>query len=219
MRWTLTHVTALRIDAIAVLTRLRILAFVDIRAVASRFVQLESLVADAAEHAVNILAFTKDAQIAEHLTLVDVDARLLVAFVRVHESHFALAAERARIIEALTVLAKCRVVGAFVNVLADVTVAAETRVANAFERSFGVDALGVLIATAVIGETLVNVSADDAVSGETVTALTFESTRSVGTFRVAVAVESSEEAFVIVSAAWIVFVRFDRVSVLAAALE
>ena len=131
MRWTLTHVTALRIDAIAVLTRLRILAFVNIRAVASRFVQLESLVADAAEHAVNILAFTKDAQIAKHLTLVDVDARLLVAFVRVHESHFALAAERARIIEALTVLAKCRVVGAFVNVLADVTVAAETRVANA----------------------------------------------------------------------------------------
>jgi len=133
MRRTLTHVTALRIDAIAVLTRLRILAFVNIRAVTPRFVQLESLVADAAEHAVNILAFTKDAQIAKHLTLVDVDARLLVAFVRVHESHFALAAERARIIEALTVLAKCRVVGAFVNVLADVTVATETRVANALD--------------------------------------------------------------------------------------
>ena len=65
------------------------------------------------------------------MTLVDIDTRLLVAFVRVHESHFALAAERAGIIETLAVLAKCWVVGAFVNVLADVTVSAETRVANA----------------------------------------------------------------------------------------
>jgi hypothetical protein len=76
-----------------------------------------------------------------------------------------------------------------------------------------------LIATAVVRETFVYVPTDDAVTGETVTALAFESARSVGAFRIAITVESSEEALVIVRAAWIVLVSFDRVSVLTAALE
>jgi hypothetical protein len=72
VRRTLADVAALRVDTSAVLTSLRILALVDVRTISTGFIQLESLVADAAEHAVNVLAFAENAQVAEHLTLVDV---------------------------------------------------------------------------------------------------------------------------------------------------
>lgn len=68
----LTDVAALRVDTVTVLTSLWIFAFVDIRTVATRLVQRETLVADAAEHAVNVFAFTKHAEVAEHLTFVNV---------------------------------------------------------------------------------------------------------------------------------------------------
>ena len=70
MRRTLADVAALRVDTSAVLTGLRILALVDVRTISAGFIQLESLVADATEHAVNVLAFAENAQVAEHLTLV-----------------------------------------------------------------------------------------------------------------------------------------------------
>ena len=72
MWWTLADVAALRVDTIAILTRLRILTFVDVGTVATRFVQLESFVANAAEHAVDVLALAENAEVTEHQTLVDV---------------------------------------------------------------------------------------------------------------------------------------------------
>jgi len=72
MRWTLTDVVALGVDTVAILARLRILALVDIRAVATGLVQLESFVTNAAEHAVDVLALAENTQVAEHQTLVDV---------------------------------------------------------------------------------------------------------------------------------------------------
>ena len=72
MWWTLTDVGALRVDAVAVLTGLGVLALVDISAIATGLVQLESFVADAAEHAVDVLALAENAQVAEHQTLVDI---------------------------------------------------------------------------------------------------------------------------------------------------
>ena len=72
MGWTLTDVSSLRIDAVAVLAGLRVFTFVDVGTVTARLVQLESLVADATEHAVDILALTENAQVAEHQALVDV---------------------------------------------------------------------------------------------------------------------------------------------------
>ena len=72
VRRALASVAALRVDARAVLAGLWVLALVDVGAVAARLVQLEALVADAAEHAVDVLALAEHAQVAEHLTLVDV---------------------------------------------------------------------------------------------------------------------------------------------------
>ena len=107
---TLADVTALRIDAISVLACLWIIAFIYICAIATGFVQLEALVTDASEHSVDIFTFTEDAQVAKHLAFVDIDARLLVALIRVHETHFALAAERSWIVEALPVLTQRRII-------------------------------------------------------------------------------------------------------------
>ena len=61
------------------------------------------------------------------------NARLFVAFVGVHEAHFALAAERSWIVEALAVFAQRRVVGALVDVLTHVAVAPEAGVAHALK--------------------------------------------------------------------------------------
>ena len=157
VRWTLAHVAALRVDTVAVLTCLRILAFVNISAVSARFVQREAFVADAAEHAVNVFAFTKHAEVTKHLAFVDIcaskhqnsellknsyfsfiyyqcvltDARLLVAFIWMHKSHFAFATERSWVVETLAVFAETGIVGAFINILANVTIAAESSVTDA----------------------------------------------------------------------------------------
>lgn len=67
-----------------------------------------------------------------------------------HESHFAFALERTGRIQALPVVAQCRIVRAFVYIDATVAVPFEAGVASAFEGTIGVDALSVLIAAAVI---------------------------------------------------------------------
>jgi len=92
---------------------------------------LVSLVALAAEHAEEVDALAVDAEVVEHVALVDVDARLLVSRLGVHEPHVALAPERARVIEALAVLAQIRVVRALVHVLTREAVPPEPRVTNA----------------------------------------------------------------------------------------
>lgn len=85
----------------------------------------------ATEHAEYILATTEHAQITEHLALVYIDARLLVTLVGVHEAHLALASKRSRIIEAVAILAKSIVVGAFVDILTSVAIPSEASVAIA----------------------------------------------------------------------------------------
>lgn len=137
MRRTLADVSALRVDAGAILAGLRALAFVHVGAVAAGAVELVTVVALAAEHAEDVLAATEHAQITEHVALVYVDARLLVALVRMHEAHLALAAIRTGIIEAMTVLAERDVLRALVDVLAAVAVAAETGVAHALQQFVG----------------------------------------------------------------------------------
>lgn len=98
MRWAPTNVFALRVDTGAVLAGLRALALVHVGAVAAGTIELVALVALAAEHPEDVFAVTKDAEIAEHLALVDVYASLFVTFVWVHETHLALAAISARIV-------------------------------------------------------------------------------------------------------------------------
>lgn len=72
MRRALADVAALRVYTVAVLAGLRVLALVNIRAIAARLVQSEALIANAAEHAVDVLAFAEHAEVAEHLALVDI---------------------------------------------------------------------------------------------------------------------------------------------------
>jgi microsomal dipeptidase-like Zn-dependent dipeptidase len=59
---------------------------------------------------------------------------LFIALIRMHETHLALAAERSWVVETLAVLTQGGIVGAFVNVLTDVAVPAESRVADALKQ-------------------------------------------------------------------------------------
>lgn len=72
MWWTLTDVGALRVDTITVLASLWIFTFVNIRTVSTGFIKSEALVADTAEHSVNVFAFSKHAKVTKHLTFVDI---------------------------------------------------------------------------------------------------------------------------------------------------
>lgn len=131
VRWTPADVFALGVDAGAVLAGLRTLAFVHVGAVAAGTVELVAFVALAAEHAEDVLAATEDAEIAEHIALVDVDARLLITLIRVHEAHFTFAAISARVVQAVSILAERAVLRAFVDVLAAVAVPTKASVAYA----------------------------------------------------------------------------------------
>lgn len=136
MRWTPADVFALGVDAGAVLAGLRALAFVHVGAVATGTVELVALVALAAEHAEDVLAAAEDAEVAEHIALVDVNARLLVTLVRVHEAHFTFAAISARVVQAVPILAERAVLRALVDVLAAVAVATKPGVAHALQVQF-----------------------------------------------------------------------------------
>lgn len=129
MWWTPADVFALRVDAGAILAGLRTLALVYIGAVAAGTVELVALVALAAEHAEDVLAAAEDAEIAEHVTLIDVHARLLVMFIRVHETHLTFTAISTWIIQAVPILAERAILCALVDVLAAVAVASKTSVA------------------------------------------------------------------------------------------
>jgi len=105
MRWTFADIFALRVDASAILAGLWALALVHVSAIATGTIQLVTLVALAAEHAEDVLAVAEHAQIAKHLAFVDIHASLLVMFIWMHETHFALAAISARIVQAMSVFA------------------------------------------------------------------------------------------------------------------
>lgn len=217
IRRALAYVFPLGIYTCAVLARLRILAFVDIRAISARAVQLVSLVALATEHAEYILATAEHAQVAEHLALVYIDARLLVALVGVHEAHLALASKRSRIIEAVAILAKGVVVGAFVDVLTGVAVPSEPSVAIALEGSLRVDALRVGIASSVVREALVDVPTFDAVPHETLVAGALVRALSVLAFCELAARVDVQKTLVVIGASR-PLVRFHRVPFLAPAI-
>lgn len=136
MWWALADIFALRIDAGTVLAGLRALAFVYVSAVAAGTVELVALVALAAEHTEDVLAAAEDAEIAEHLTLVDIHARLLVMFIRMHEAHLTFAAISTRIVQTVPILAECTILRALIDVFATVAVASKTSVAYTLQEWF-----------------------------------------------------------------------------------
>lgn len=116
-----------------VLTALRTLALVNIRAIATRPVQLVAIVALAPEHSKYIFALSKNAKIVEHFAFVDVDAGLLVALVGMHETHLTFASERPGVIEAVTVLTQTGIIGTLVNVNARVPITSKSCVTDALQ--------------------------------------------------------------------------------------
>lgn len=84
------------------------------------------------------------------------------------------------------------------------------------ERSFRIDTLGILIATAIVGQTFVDVTTNDAVAGESFATTAFITTFCVVTFRIDVTAECSQQTFVIVCATRAVV--FDGIALLTAAL-
>lgn len=136
MWWTPADVFALRVDAGTILAGLRTLALIYVGTVAAGTVELVALVAFAAEHAEDVLAAAEDAEIAEHVTLIDVHARLLVTFIRVHETHLTFTAISTWVIQAVPILTERAVLRAFVDVLAVVAVASKTSVAYTLQEWF-----------------------------------------------------------------------------------
>lgn len=135
VRWTLAHVFALGVYAGTILTGLRIFTLVNVRTVSARTVQFVALVALAAEHTEYVLAAAEHAQVAEHFALVDVHTRLVVVLVGVHKPHLTFAAERARVVETVTILAECVVVSTLVDVLAVVAITPEASVTDTLKHT------------------------------------------------------------------------------------
>lgn len=169
--------------------------------------------ADAAEHAENVLALAENADVVECCTLVNVDARSFV--VLGCESHVALTAVTARMVDALAIATQRRDAAALVNVLALEAVAGESAVADALERSVGVYTGGVGVAASVLSNALVHVCARDAVSLETVAADALERAVLVDALGEFTAVILAIGALVVIGAVVVAFL--DRVSRLAAA--
>lgn len=218
MRWASADVFALCIDASTILAGLRALALVHVGAVAAGIVQFVALVAFAAEHAKDVFAAAVDAQIVKHIAFVNINARLLATLVRMHEAHFALASIRARIIQAVSVFAKRTVLRALVDVLAGVTITAKTGVAHALEGAFGVDAVRVGVAAAVVGRAFVDIPALDPVPGETIMTRAYVRTLGVLTLGELAARVGVQSTFVVVGARWS-FRWLHRVTFLATAVE
>lgn len=169
--------------------------------------------ADAAKHAENVFALTENADVVEHCTLVNVDACSLVVLRR--ESHCALAAVTAWMVDAVAVLTQRRDAAAFINVLTLVTISSESAVADAFEGSISVDARGVRVATSILPKALVHICARDPVSLETLAADALERTVRVDAVGELAAVILSVGAFIVVGALGVAIL--DRVSRLAVA--
>lgn len=139
IRRAFADVFALGVYTESVLAGLWTLALVHVRAIASGTVQFVTVVAIASEHSEYVLTATENAQVIEYHTFVYVDAGLLVILVGMHKSHDALAPEGTRVIKAVPVLAQSRIVGALVHILARITVAPESSVANTLRnQSLGV---------------------------------------------------------------------------------
>lgn len=136
MWWTPADVFALRVDAGTILAGLRTLALIYVGTVAAGTVELVALVALAAEHAEDVLAAAEDAEIAEHVTLIDVHARLLITFIRVHETHLTFTAISTWVIQAVPILTERAVLRALIDVLAAVAVASKTSVAYTLQEWF-----------------------------------------------------------------------------------
>lgn len=200
MRRASANIFALCVDASAVLAGLRALALVHVGAIAAGIVQLIALVAFAAEHAKDVLATTVDAQIVKHLALVNIHARLFATLVWMHEAHFAFASIGARIIQAVSVFAKRVILRAFIDVLAVVTISAKTGIAHALEGTFGVDAMRIGIAAAVVGRTFIDVPALNPIPGQPIMARAYVRALGVLTLGEFAARISVQSAFIVVGA-------------------
>ena len=69
------------------------------------------------------------------------------------------------------------------------------------ERSFSVDTLGILIATAVVSQTFIDVTANSAVAGESLATSALVSALGIVTLGIDVTVERTQQTFVVVRAA------------------
>lgn len=214
---TFTNELALSVDALSIQARLRTFTLVYVGTIASRIVKLISFIALASKHAKNIFAASEYTQVVEHLTFIYVNTRGLAVIVGMHESHFALAAKGARVVEAVAVLAQTLLVQALVHVLARVAVALEAAVAHTLERSVRVNALGILVTSAIVGETLVDISTVDSVAIEAIPAPAGIGTRIIDAIGVVVALGSGQFALVVVGASVADGVRFHRIAELAVA--
>lgn len=136
MWWASADIFALRVDAGAILARLRALALIHVGAVAAGTIEFVALVALAAEHAENVLAVTKDAEIAEHVALIDVHACLFITLIRMHETHLTLATISARVVQTVSIFAERVVLCALVYVFAAVAVASKASIAHALQKQF-----------------------------------------------------------------------------------
>lgn len=135
MRGTPADIFALRVDTSAILTGLWTLAFVYVGAIAAGAIQFVAFVAFAAEHTENVLAASEYAQITKHLAFVNVHARLLVALIRMHKTHLALAAISTRIVQTMPIFTQCDILRALVDVLATVAIASEAGIAHTLQKS------------------------------------------------------------------------------------
>lgn len=158
MRWTLTDVVPLLVDARAVLTHIGILTFVDVCAVTTSLVQMISLITDATEHAKYVLTLAVNTQVTEHVTLINVYTGLFVVRVRMHETHLTVTLEGPWVIEALAILTQGWVLCTLINILTEETISTETSITHTLERSISVDALGIAVTTSIVGETFVHIT-------------------------------------------------------------
>lgn len=157
--WTFADVGALLVNTSTKLADIRLITLVNVRAVTASVVQMVAVIADTSEHAKYIFALAVHAEVAKHVALVDIDACLLVVNVRVHETHLAIALEGAWEVETLPIFTERGILRAFVDVFAEVAISPESSVTDALEGAVSVDALGVLVTAAVVGETLVDITA------------------------------------------------------------
>ena len=91
---TFTFVSTQSVGAVSIHARDDIFTFIDVSAVTTRLIQLESLVTETFEHSMLILTLAVDTNIVKQLTLINVNTVILVSSVRMHEPHLTLTPEQ-----------------------------------------------------------------------------------------------------------------------------
>jgi hypothetical protein len=158
------------VDARTVQAVVRVVTLVDVCTISSGCVQFIAGPTAALEVTDRIVAFAVDAEIAEHITFVDVGTRSF--FVDGCISHVTFTAISARVVDALAVNTDVRINRTLVDVDALEPVAFESLVADTPETARRVDAGGVDVTAAVVRETLIYVGTLESCSGKSCRAST-----------------------------------------------